>query len=280
MSNGGHGPHVLRDQLSLWTLTVPTRPVRVGVVSLALNGQGVALGYDPAWLRRGYAFSEDEDTPLIEHAAMTWAARCGIDVAETRALPLRDRHAVAVRRFDRIDGGARVHAVSAHVALRAVGEAFGDPQLVQQLRRLRRAEDIARQQIQLCRRMVFDILVDNTDDHERNHALLRQADGHWTPSPAFDIVPSLSGPGYQAMAVGRDDAVSTLDNAGSEAAAFGLEPAAARAIVRAIATTVQDWRRHFEACGVKTADPDMAAQCLDNDRLGAQRRAHATAHAP
>lgn len=70
---------------------------------------------------------EDEDTPLIEHAAMTLAARCGIDVATTRALPVRGRHAVAVRRFDRLARGARVHAISAHVALRAVGEAFGYP---------------------------------------------------------------------------------------------------------------------------------------------------------
>ncbi|HUD32964.1 MAG TPA: HipA domain-containing protein, partial [Variovorax sp.] len=133
-------------------------------------------------------------------AAMTLAARCGIDVAETRALPVGDRHAVAVRRFDRTGGGARVHAISAHVALRAVGEAFGYPQLAQQLRRLCRADDIARQQIQLFRRMVFNILVDNTDDQEKNHALLRHPDGHWTLSPAFDIVPSLSGLGAQRRA--------------------------------------------------------------------------------
>jgi serine/threonine-protein kinase HipA len=413
----GHDPYVPRDELSLWMLTVPEQPVRVGTLSLALNGQGVALRYDPRWLRHGYALSEDlpllddlfvptgrqeaagavddarpdrwgervirrfersprisllefllfagpdrygalgvsrrldvyepwpaspipvlgdlpamqdvirkivanepvteierrllrpgvslggarpksliaidgepwlvkfgegedEDTPLIEHAAMTLAARCGIDVAETRALPVGERHAVAVRRFDRTGGGARVHAISAHVALRAVGETFGYPQLAQQLRRLCRAEDIARQQIQLFRRMVFNILVDNTDDHEKNHALLRQADGHWTLSPAFDVVPSLSGLGYQAMAVGRDGTVSTLDNALSSARSFGLGPGAARAIVREIATTVQDWRRHFEACGVKAADLDMAAQYLDSDRLGAQRRAHAAARTP
>lgn len=165
---------------------------------------------------------------------MTLAARCGIDVAATRALPVRGRHAVAVRRFDRLAGGARVHAISAHVALRAVGEAFGYPQLAQQLRRLCRADDIARQQAQLFRRMVFNILVDNTDDHEKNHALLRGADGHWVLSPAFDIVPGLSGLGHQAMAVGRDGAASTLDNALSDAAAFGLRPRAAREIVRAL----------------------------------------------
>lgn len=66
---------------------------------------------------------------------MTLAARCGIDVAATRALPVGDRHAVAIRRFDRA-GDQRVHAISAHVALRAVGEELGYPQLAQLLRRL------------------------------------------------------------------------------------------------------------------------------------------------
>lgn len=85
-------------------------------------------------------------------------------------------------------------------------------------------------------------------------------------------MPGLSGLGYQAMAVGRDGAVSSLDNALSQATAFGLKAPAARAIVREIAATVDGWRDHFAACGVARADLDTAAQYLDNDRLGAQRR--------
>ena len=85
---------------------------------------------------------------------------------------------------------ARLHAVSAHVALRAAGEELGYPQLAQLLRRVAPAGEIRSQQEQLFRRMVFNILIDNTDDHEKNHALLRQADGHYLLSPAFDVVPS------------------------------------------------------------------------------------------
>lgn len=399
-----------QDQLALWMLTDPTRPILVGEISLALNGQAVALRYDKDWLAYGFALSEDlplvdelfvpnqkqsaagaiddarpdrwgervirkferasrmsllefllfaggdrygalgvslrsdvyapwssspmpalrdldamdevirkiianepvqeieqrllrpgvslggarpksvveidgypwlvkfgegedEDTPLIEHATMTLAAKCGVDVAATRALAVRSKHAVAVRRFDRT-GGARVHAISAHVALRAVGEVYGYPQLGQQLRRLCRSDEIQPQQMQLFRRMVFNIFMDNTDDHEKNHALLRQADGNWLLSPAFDIVPSMSGLGYQAMSVGLHGADSTLDNALSSIASFGLKLAAAKAIVREIALVVEDWRRHFVACKVRAADLEVLAQYLDNDRLGAQRRSH------
>ncbi len=134
------------------------------------------------WLVK-FAEGDELDRELAEHAAMTLAQRCGIVVAETRALPVAGGHAVAIRRFDRQPGGARVHAISANVALKAVGEPLGYPQLAQLLRRLAPAAEIAVQQEQLFRRMVFNILIDNTDDHEKNHALLRQADGTggWRP---------------------------------------------------------------------------------------------------
>lgn len=118
-----------------------------------------------AWLVK-FSEGEDIDTPLIEHATMELARACGIEVATTRALPIGSGHAVAIKRFDR-NGPMRVHVVSAHVALRAAGEAPGYPQLAQLLRRVAPAEEIRSQQAQLFRRMVFNILIDNTDDHEK-----------------------------------------------------------------------------------------------------------------
>ena len=85
---------------------------------------------------------------------------------------------------------------------------------------------------------------------------------------------------YQAMAVSGDSAVSTLDNAFSSARLFGLRPGTALAMIHGIATTMQDWRTHFGACGVKATDLDVMAQYLDNDRLGAQRRAQVATGAP
>lgn len=229
----------------------------------------IAIDGEP-WLVK---FSEGEalDTELVEHATMTLAARCGIAVAPTRALPVGNRHAVAIRRFDRA-GDMRLHAVSAHVALRAVGEEPGYPQFAQLLRRLAPAAQIARQQEQLFRRMVFNILVDNTGDHEKNHALLRRPDGTWLLAPAFDIVPAAQGLGYQALVVGNAGAESTLANALSQVRAFGLKPAAARAIVQEVAFCVEGWKAHFTEAGVRPADVEMLAQYLDGERLGRQRR--------
>lgn len=86
------------------------------------------------WVLKFSEPSEPFDMPLVEHATMTLAALAGIRVADTRTLALPKAHAVAVRRFDRV-GGQRLHALSAHVALRAAGEGMGYPELAQLLRR-------------------------------------------------------------------------------------------------------------------------------------------------
>lgn len=221
------------------------------------------------WLVK-FSEGEEIDTPLIEHATMALARGCGIDVATSRALPVGSEHAVAVRRFDRA-GQARLHAVSAHVALRAAGEEPGYPQLAQLLRRVAPAGEIRSQQEQLFRRMVFNILMDNTDDHEKNHALLRQANGHYLLSPAFDIVPSAHGLGYQSMGVGDQAAQSTLVNALSQARQFGLKPDAAHAIIKQVATRVAVWKEEFTAKGVAGRDIALLAQYIDGENLRHQR---------
>ena len=221
------------------------------------------------WLVK-FSEGEEIDTPLIEHATLALARSCGLAVAMTRALPLESGNAIAVRRFDRV-GAARLHAMSAHVALRAAGEEYGYPQLAQLLRRLAPADAIRSQQHQLFRRMVFNILIDNTDDHEKNHALLRQADGHYLLSPAFDVVPSAQGLGYQAMQIGDQANESTLVNALSQARQFGLKPDAARAVIKDVSTGVAGWKKVFTGQGVIARDIELLAQYIDGDKLRLQR---------
>ena len=86
--------------------------------------------------------------------------------------------------------------------------------------------------------MVFNILMDTTDDHEKNHALLRQADDHYPLSPTFNVVPSAQGLGYQAMELGDQATESTLVNALSQARQFGLKSDAAGAVIKEVSTGV------------------------------------------
>jgi serine/threonine-protein kinase HipA len=224
---------------------------------------------------------EPVDVPLIEHASMTLAFKAGIRVAETRAIALKGETALAVKRFDRAPN-ERIHCISAGTALRAVAVAeqppdMGYPDLAQLLRRAGSTEGGANREEmrELFRRMVFNILIDNTDDHEKNHSLM------WLPgdrlgrlrlAPAYDVLPTNSGQGHQEFVVGAAGRDSTLVNAMSQCVLFGLEAAdAAQQVLRVIAA-VDSWREHFTACGVTPVDVENLAERIDGPELGRARR--------
>jgi serine/threonine-protein kinase HipA len=212
------------------------------------------------------------DTPLIEHAAMTLAARAGIRSAKTMAIPLNKRHAVAVHRFDRSRRG-RIHALSAHVVLRAAASDLGYPELALLLRR-RGAATLQRAHCaELFRRMVFNILIDNTDDHEKNHAVLMRDDGQYVLSPAYDVLPTAQSIGQQQIRVGVQQTESTIENALSEVSSFGLTIAQAQKMVRRVATVVSSWQVHFRETGVSTRDIEGLARSVDRVFLREQRDA-------
>ena len=232
-----------------------------------------------AWVVKFAEAGDWVDTPLMEHAAMTLAATAGIRVAETRLLKLDDsqsdrtRHAVAVKRFDR-QGHQRLHALSADVALRAAGESMSYSALAQILRRRGVGKDqVNFQQMQeLYRRMVFNILIDNTDDHEKNHVLLMNDRQEYELAPAFDVLPALQSLGYQQMEVGTATSDSTLDNALSHAHLFGLKPNQAKSIHQEVVAVIHHWQDHFRETGVSKRDMEFIGQHLDRPFLMQQRR--------
>jgi serine/threonine-protein kinase HipA len=238
--------------------------------------------------------NEPIDVPLIEHASMTLAKLAGITVAETRLVPLAGENALAVRRYDR-DGPKRIHCISAGTALRAQATSeqepeLGYPSLAQLLRRagVTDEDQNLRDMHELFRRMVFNILIDNTDDHDKNHALQVVAptrQGRYRLAPAYDILTTNSGAGYQEFIVGADQRDSTLSNAMSQCELFGYTPAQAAAEVVRVIRAVDRWREHFAACGVTNSDLQSLAERIDGDTLQGQRREfnpadYATARAP
>ena len=226
------------------------------------------------WVLKFAEPGEAWNSPLIEHATLTLAAQAGIRVAATQAVPLHQGHAVAVKRFDRVDG-TRIHALSARVALKAAGEDMGYPELAQLLRRRGPVrQGVAKAHMrELFVRMVFNILIDNTDDHEQNHVVLMNDQGEYLLSPTFDVLPIGQALGYQQMRVGTDSAVSTLDNALSEHSQFGLRVDEAQALVKDVVSVVARWRAHFATCGVRQQDLDALAEQIDRPDLLAQRQA-------
>jgi serine/threonine-protein kinase HipA len=219
-----------------------------------------------------FSDGDPADTPLIEHAAMTLAQKAGIRTAQTMAVRLTHGHAVAIKRFDRLRG-ARLHSLSAGVALRAAGERFGYPELAQLLRRrgVTDGDAYVAQMCEVFRRMVFNILIDNTDDHEKNHALLMTDAQQYELSPAFDILPSGQALGFQQFRVGEQEADSTVANALSMSPMYGLTKSEALKEARAVGQVVDGWKQHFAAQGVTSADIDLYAEQIDRPFLRDQR---------
>ena len=224
--------------------------------------------------------NEPVDTPLVEHATMTLAKQAGITVAETQMVPLVVFNAVAIRRFDR-ERGHRIHSISAGTAIRAATASGQEPQMGYPARaRGRRRGGVAEAGVhqsdarELFRRMVFNILMDNTDDHEKNHALLvvnPYGNGRLKLAPAYDILPTHSGQGHQEFICGALGHESTLDNAMSECEAFGLLPNEAAQEVARVIEVVDGWRTHLAQVGVSAADIEYLGQFIDGDELLAQR---------
>jgi serine/threonine-protein kinase HipA len=122
--------------------------------------------------------------------------------------------------------------------------------------------------------MVFNILADNTDDHEKNHSLLvvnPLANGRLKLAPAYDVLPTNSGQGYQEFICGVQGRDSTLDNAMSQCDAFGLRPAEAAADVAAVIDVVNTWQAHFAQSGVTARDVESLAERIDGEGLLSQR---------
>lgn len=218
------------------------------------------------------------DTPLIEHATMTLAAQAGMYVADTAVLPLpprygKARHALTIERFDRL-GPYRVHCQSAHTALRAAGLEQSYSNLATILLRLGHPDRQAAMREELFKRMVFNILMDNTDDHERNHSIsLNLADGYYDLTPAYDVVPSLQNLGYQALVVGTAGSESSLENALTQINEYGIKMPRAIELIRQVAAAVDRWAAHFTALGVSPSDMELLAASIDRDALRSQRQA-------
>lgn len=196
-------------------------------------------------------FSSTTDVrPVVkaEGVAMELARRVGLDVAPVEVVQVTGKDVLLVERFDRPGNGLRRHMVSALTILgldELTGARYGSYALLADHVR-RSFTDPAATLHELFSRIVFSVLIGNTDDHPRNHAAFVNADGSLTLTPAYDICPQpRSVPqASQAMAIGRDgERASQLSTCLAACEVYLLDAAQARSIIDAQVEVIQDeWR--------------------------------------
>jgi serine/threonine-protein kinase HipA len=121
----------------------------------------------------------------------------------------------------------------------------------------------------LWRRIIFNIMISNTDDHLRNHGFLYEGPDGWRLSPAYDLnpVPVDIKPRVLTTSINEDDGTVSLDLAMEVAEYFELDASAARKIARQTGGAVLKWRSVAKQMGVKDAEIDRMASAFDRANL-------------
>ena len=199
-----------------------------------------------------------------EYATMMLASKVGLNVPPVRLKKVMEQDIYLIERFDRLSSG-RIPFISG-LTITGAHETESTRQsyrnLADQLRLFgsKSKEDTR----ELWKRMVFNILCNNTDDHLRNHGFLWDGKG-WRLSPAYDIVPlpEVGTERILALGVGQEGRRATLRNALSDATGFGLTKAEAVAIASAMQKNVKaGWKKLFQKCGLSSVEIERLAVCF------------------
>ena len=206
------------------------------------------------WIAKFNRLDDRWNYARVEHAILVLARACGIQSAESRVETIGDRDVLLVKRFDREkteEGYRRARMLSALTLLRSE-DSYQDRDkwsyllLVEELRRISSRERLDAHE--LFRRMCFNALISNTDDHPRNHAVIALKE-HWRLSPAYDLTPSVP------VSIERRDLALLCGDAGryanaknllSQSTRFMLTPQDAQAIIQTMEQTIAD--RWYEIC--------------------------------
>jgi serine/threonine-protein kinase HipA len=202
-----------------------------------------------------------------EAIALTLARKAGIATPVARLEDVAGKPVLVVTRFDRVKS-RRIPFLSAMSMLGAKdNESRSYLEFVDVLRRYGAAptEDMEA----LWRRIVFTILISNTDDHLRNHAFLYEGQGGWRLSPAYDLnpVPIDIKPRVLATAITEDDTTASLALAFEVAGYFEIAESKARAIAAEVAAAVSTWRTVAGRHGISRQESDRVASAFEHRDL-------------
>ena len=214
---------------------------------------------------------DDYNAVLWESVSLALARRAGITVPESRIETVGDKPVLLLRRFDR-DGGSRIPFLS---SMRMLGARDNETrsylEIVDAIRQHGSApkEDIRA----LWRRLVFNILISNTDDHLRNHGFLYEGRAGWRLSPAYDLnpVPVDVKPRVLSTAINEDDNTASLVLALEVAGYFELDNAAAKEIAAEVGKAVSEWRAEGARHGLAKTELDRMASAFEHEDLARAR---------
>jgi serine/threonine-protein kinase HipA len=187
---------------------------------------------DALWIAKLSRPDDRWNVPRVEFCMLELARVCGIKVAQSRIEKIGDKDVLLVKRFDRqkmVDGYLRARMISALTILQAEESPLDRRRwsyllLAEELRKI--VSDPKDSLRELFKRICFNALISNTDDHPRNHSIL-SFDKRWKLSPAYDLTPSL------AVSLERRELALTCGSMGRLASAKNLLTQSSRFLLSA-----------------------------------------------
>ncbi|MES2957498.1 MAG: HipA domain-containing protein [Pseudomonadota bacterium] len=255
----GRLPHEVLEELEPGTSMGGARPK-----ATVEDGQKI-------WLAKLPEKGDRHNMQRVEYATLELARAAGLHICGAKLQRVGQRDVLLLDRFDRewspdAQAYLRFGLVSGLTVLDAQDGYLGRdrwsyPLLADELRRWSVKRD---DRTELFRRMVFNAMVTNNDDHPRNHAMLNTRSG-WRLSPAYDIVPTPLVSQERrdlALEVGTFGRAASRYNLLSQCDAFGLGNDAAKDIIDSMLAVVHGWREFFRSRGIEARTIEMLEQAM------------------
>jgi len=231
-----------------------THEVRSGQIAAGKGFDYWLLKFDGVLGNQDKELEDPKGYGAIEYAYYLMAKAAGVTMSECRLLEESGRRHFMTRRFDRLEGGGKLHMQSlcalAHFDFNQAG-AYSYEQALLTLRQLNLPMAAVEEQF---RRMAFNIIARNQDDHVKNIAFLMDKAGHWSLTPAFDVTYSYNPSGdwtatHQMSMNGKRDGFTLADFRACAKSAL-MKRGRAEVIVEEVRAAVSRWPDYAEQAQV------------------------------
>lgn len=211
--------------------------------------------------------SDEYSIETWEEIALRLAERAGIPTPHHELLEVAGRSVLLSRRFDRANG-QRIPFLSAMALLGAKdGQTGSYPEMVDAL--ARHGSQAKKDARALYRRVAFNVLISNVDDHLRNHGFLRFDRSGWTLSPAYDLNPVPADLKARLLTTNIDleESTCSVDLLEGSAEYFALSLPEARSILKEVALATSSWRSVAKEVGANGKEIHRMASAFEHEAL-------------
>ena len=215
--------------------------------AVADTGEDLADGFEH-WMVKFRSNADPREIGPEEYAYSIMAREAGLDLPATRLVKGRKDSYFAVQRFDRTkDGRAHIQTVSGLLEADHKAPQIDYETLLKVTRLLTKDERNVRQ---MFRRMVFNVLARNRDDHSKNHAFLLASDGTWRPTPAYDLTLSEGPGGEHSLAVNGEGRRPTYKDMVAVGKGASIPDGEIQQILDAVHAAIDRWPDFAAAAGL------------------------------